>query len=85
MFIAILVVVFFSLVDQKSCGYYNSHQLGYHNGIPNTVNIQNQGEQHNGCSLEYQRSQKGNDCRSDAVVERGEKTGAEDGIAHKEK
>ena len=79
------IVIFLSLLDQENCRYHNSHQLCYHNGVPNTINIPNQGQQHNRCNLEHQRSQEGNDCGRDTVVERGEKTGTKNGIAHKEK
>ena len=76
-------MVFTSLLDQEKRRNHNRHSFRCHNGIPNTVNTPNEGQQHDRGNLEHQRSQEGNDRRSDAVIEGDEKAGDEDGIAHK--
>ncbi len=63
---------------QAQGGNSHSQRFCSGRGDPDSVYAPNQREQQDGHNLEYQRTQEGNPCRNQAVVQRREKRRGED-------
>lgn len=68
-----LIVILFPLDNQEQRGKNNCHHLGNYNGNPNTVNLPNDRQKDNGSRLKKQRSQEGDNCGGESIVEGCEK------------
>ena len=58
--------------NQENAGEYHRHEFRYDHRTPYAVNSPHEGQQHDRTNLKYQSSQKGNQCRSQAVIQRSE-------------
>ena len=78
------VAVFFPLPQEEAYGDQQGQGLGHHDGHPDAVHLQDQGQEHHGGHLEQQGAQEGDAGGHRAVAQGGEEGGAEDVEAHQQ-
>lgn len=70
--------------DQKHRREHDRHKFRYDDRDPNAVDLPKQGQNQDRRHLKYHRSQKRNDGRGHAVIERGEEARSENRVSHKQ-
>ena len=76
------LAIFLPLPQEEADGDDQGQSLGGHDGQPDAVHLQNQGQEHHSGYLEQQGTQEGDVGKHRAVAQGGEEGGAEDVEAH---